>query len=332
MVTLKDISKHTGLSLTQVSRAINNHNDVSEASKKKVMEAVKELGYVPNLAAKKLATKVDNSIALIIVGFEKHNISANDMFIEIMSGVFNFATENEYEVVQYLYSEKLRNKKRYLQFCKERNVSGAILCGVKRNDPSVKELIKLDFPTVFIDIPYLTESVGSVVIDNEKYAYIATKTLIENGRKNIGFINGHEKAHVSIGRKSGYTKALKESGLTIDESKIKNGEYELEKAKQCAIELINENVDAIFCASDIMALGVLNACKDLNKCVPNDVSIFGFDGITLLDYITPSISTIKQDSYDKGYKACKLLINYLKKEEPMDIVESECSVLIREST
>lgn len=331
MVTLKDIAKHTGLSVTQVSRAINNHSDVSEATKKKVMKTVDELGYVPNLAAKRLASKNVNSIALIVVGFEKQSTS-NEMLIGIMSGVFNCTTENNTEIVLYLYSEKLMKQKSYLQFCRERGVSGAILCGMKRDDPNLKELIKSDLPMVVIDIPYLTENIGSVVIDNEKYAYLATKSLIEGNREKIGFINGNESAYVSVERKIGYISALKESNIKVDESIIKNGEFSIEIAKICAVELIKDGVDSIFCASDLMAIGAVEAAKDLGVSVPDEVSIFGFDGITLVDYITPRISTIKQNSYDKGYKASDLLIDYLNNKIPMRVVKSECEVCIQQSS
>lgn len=331
MVTLKDISKHTGLSVTQVSRAINNHNDVSEATKKKVMKAVDELGYVPNLAAKKLASKNEKSIALIVVGFEKQH-STNDMLIGIMSGVFNCTSENDTETVLYLYSEKFLKQKSYLQFCRERGVSGAILCGIKRDDPNLKELIKSDLPMVVIDIPYLTENIGSVVIDNEKYSYLATKSLIEGNRKKIGLINGSESAYVSIERKAGYLEALKDFGVEIDESLIKDGEFSRDKAKECARELVSKNVDAIFCSSDLMAIGAIESIKELGKNIPEDIAIFGFDGIALVDYITPNISTIRQNSYDKGYKASDLLIQHLKNKTPMRVVKSDCEVCIQQSS
>lgn len=331
MVKLKDIAKHTGFSVTQVSRAINNHSDVSEETKKIIMKAVDELGYVPNLAAKKLASKIDNTIALIIVGFEKQ-YSSNDMLIGIMSGVFNCATEYNHEVMLYLYSENIKNKKSYLQFCKERGVRGAILCGMKREDPNLKELIKSDFPIVAIDIPYLTENIGSVVVDNEKYSYLAVKSLIDNGCKKIGMINGSETAHVSIERKAGYIDALKENGIEIDESIIKDGEFSTDKSKECADEIIKQGVDAIFCASDLMAMGAIKSAREQNINVPKDLAIFGFDGISIVDYTTPTISTIKQNSYDKGYKASQLLIDYLENKMPMRVVKSICEVCVQESS
>ena len=331
MVKLKDIAKHTGFSLTQVSRAINNHGDVSEETKKIIMKAVEELGYVPNLAAKKLASKTDNSIALIVVGFEKQS-SSNDMLIDIMSGVFNSATENELEVVLYLYSENMRKKKSYLQFCRERGVSGAILCGIKRDDEYLKELMQSDFPMVLIDIPYLTQNVGSVVVDNEKYSYLAVKRLIESGRKKIGLINGNEGAYVSMERKSGYIDALKEHGIEIDEDIIENGDFSLDISKGCANNLINKGVDAIFCASDLMAMGAIQAAKEIDVNIPDELSIFGFDGIQMVNYITPTLSTVKQNSYDKGYKASGLLTDYLNKNIPMRILKSECELYEQEST
>ncbi len=331
MVKLKDIAKHTGFSVTQVSRAINNHSDVSEETKKIIMKAVDELGYVPNLAAKKLASKSDNTIALIIVGFEKQ-YSSNDMLTGIMSGVFNCATEHNHEVMLYLYSENIKNKKSYLQFCKERGVSGAVLCGMKRDDKNLKELIKSDFPIVVIDIPYLTENIGSVVVDNEKYSYLAVKSLIDNGYKKIGMINGSESAHVSIERKMGYINALNDNNMEVDEFIIKDGEFSTEKAKECADEIIKKGVDAIFCASDLMAMGVLKSAKEQDINVPEELAIFGFDGINIVDYTTPTISTIKQNSYDKGYKASQLLIDYLEKKIPMRVVKSECEVCVQESS
>ncbi|WP_242824072.1 substrate-binding domain-containing protein [[Clostridium] dakarense] len=227
---------------------------------------------------------------------------------------------------------KYDEEKSYLQFCRERGVSGAILCGIKRDDPNLKELMKSDFPMVLIDIPYLTDNVGSVVVDNEKYSYLAVKSLIESGRKKIGLINGNEGAYVSMERKSGYICALNDFKFDIDESIIKNGDFSADIAKDCAIELINKGVDAIFCASDLMAMGAVAAAKENNINIPKELSIFGFDGINMVDYITPTLSTVKQNSYDKGYKASGLLIDYLNKNIPMRILKSECEIYEQEST
>lgn len=331
MITIRDIAKLAGVSITQVSRALNGHKDVSEETRQKVIRIAKENNYVPNLAAKKLATKNDNSICLIIVGFEKRDMN-NNMLMEIMGGVFNGATERDYEVVLYLYSEKLSNKKSYIDFCKERGVSGTIICGIKRDDEQFKELVKSDFPTVVVDIPYITEHVGSVVVDNEKYSYLAVKSLIDEGNTNIGFINGEEHASVSIERKQGYISALEDHDIKFDENLVGNGEFTRSIAFDVAEQLINKGVDAIFCASDLMAIGALDAAKKMNLKVPEDISIFGFDGIDIIRYTSPPISTVYQDSYDKGHKSANLLINHLEKKSPMKMVKSSCKMKIRESS
>lgn len=331
MITIRDIAKLAGVSITQVSRALNGHKDVSEETRQKVIKIAKENNYVPNLAAKKLATKNDNSICLIIVGFEKRDIN-NNMLMEMMGGVFNGATEKDYEVVLYLYSEKISNKKSYIEFCKERGVSGAIICGMKSDDLQFKELVKSDFPTVVVDVPYITENVGSVVIDNEKYSYLAVKSLIDEGRKKIGFINGHENASVSVERKQGYITALEDNGIEFDESLIGNGEFIRSIAFNVAQGLIENGVDAIFCASDLMAIGALDAAKSVGLKVPEDISIFGFDGIDIIRYTSPPISTIAQDSYDKGHKSVNLLIDHLDNKAPMKMVKSSCKIKIRESS
>lgn len=331
MITIRDIAKLAGVSITQVSRALNGHKDVSEETRQKVIKIAKENNYVPNLAAKRLATKNDNSICLIIVGFEKRDMN-NNMLMEMMGGVFNGATERDYEVVLYLYSEKITNKKSYIDFCKERGVGGTIICGIKRDDEQFKELVKSDFPTVVVDVPYITEHVGSVVIDNEKYSYLAVKSLIDEGNTKIGFINGEEYAAVSVERKQGYTAALEEHNIKVDENLVRNGEFTRSKAFQVAQDLIEKGVDAIFCASDLMAIGALDAAKKIGLKVPQDIGIFGFDGIDIIKYTSPPISTIAQDSYDKGHKAANLLIDHLEKKSHMRMIKSSCKIKIRESS
>ncbi|KAA0549027.1 LacI family transcriptional regulator [Bacillus sp. BGMRC 2118] len=333
MTTIKDISKAAGVSVTTVSRALNGYSDVSESTRQKVMRVAKELNYVPNTLARSLVMNKSQTIGLLVSGFTKSSIKDNFM-VEVMAGINDFAAETNYDLVLFSTDSTKQREKTYSQLCKERRVDGVIIQGIKIDDPYLLEVVESDIPCVLIDIPIESDTVGYVTTDNILGAKKAVHHLIELGHCNIAMVNGHDQAFVSKRRLEGYIESLKDSNLPICNDWIVNGKFNEEEAEQATEELLinNPEITAVFCASDLMALGVIKAARNLGKRVPEDLSVVGYDDIVLASYSTPSLTTIAQDKFRMGYEAGRLLVQMLEGDNHSHIVTLETNLKIRDSS
>lgn len=332
MVTIKDIAKKAGVSITTVSRALNNYYDVSPSTKKKIFDIADEMGYVPNRSAQNLVKKTNNTLAIILSGLEKEGGKDNIIY-RLLSGMYSYAESVNYEVVLYTTSSAHQRDKTYVQFCKEHNIGGAVLNGIKIDDPYFEELIESDFPCVLIDILAQGKNVSSISINNYKASIEATQHLIKNNHKNIAMINGRRQADVSSERYKGYAKALRNNDIPIKEEYIIYADYLEDKAYKETIRLLTEHpeITALFCASDMMALGAMKAVNKLQLRIPEDISIIGFDNIPLSEYMSPPLTTVDQDFYVMGEKAGEQLLKMIKKQDYEKNMILKHKLLVRKS-
>lgn len=331
--TIKDIAKTAGVSVTTVSRALNGYSDVSEKTRQRIMDIARELNYSPNTLARGLVMNVSKTIGLLVSGLNRES-EKDQIIFSILSGVNDSLSEKEYDLILFNTNTSKQREKTYSQLCRERRVDGVIIQGIKTDDPYLKEVVESDIPCVLIDIPVHSDNVGYVTTDNVSGARKAVEHLIGLGHKKIGMINGHGKAFVSQKRLEGYVEALKEHGLPVIPQWVCNGQFEEETAYEEARKLLIEHSDitAIFCASDIMALGALNAAKSLGIRVPEELSLIGYDDIILASYSNPALTTISQNFFQLGYQAAHLLVNMLEGKSEPQIVTMPTKLVIRGST
>lgn len=331
-ITLKDISKATGFSITTVSRALNGYSDVNEETRVKIFQVADELGYSPNILARSLVMKQSKTIGFIVSDIKRESIKDQFMF-EILCGVSDFLAKTEYEFVLLSTTTTKQKNKTYKQICAERQLDGAIIQGLKMNDPYLEEAVNSPTPCVLIDIPCEGEKNGFVTSNQYESAKNAVKYLIRVGHKNIAFINGAEYAHVSTVRKQAYEAAIKGNRIEFREELIVNGDFEEEKAKQEMIKLLlnHPDITAVFCASDVMALGALQAARELKIAVPEQLSIIGFDNILISQYVTPKLTTIGQYPYKMGVAAANMLIDIFEGKESERVIEVKNDLILRES-
>ncbi|PGS54225.1 LacI family DNA-binding transcriptional regulator [Bacillus sp. AFS041924] len=331
-ITLKDISKATGFSITTVSRALNGYSDVNEETRVKIFQVADELGYSPNILARSLVMKQSKTIGFIVSDIKRESIKDQFMF-EILCGVSDFLAKTEYEFVLLSTTTTKQKNKTYKQICAERQLDGVIIQGLKMNDPYLEEAVNSQTPCVLIDIPCDGEKNGFVTSNQYESAKNAVKYLIRVGHKNIAFINGTEYAHVSTVRKQAYEAAIKENRIEFREELIVNGDFEEEKAKQEMIKLLlnHPDITAVFCASDVMALGALHAARELKIAVPEQLSIIGFDNILISQYVTPKLTTIGQYPYKMGVAAANMLIDIFEGKESERVIEVKNDLILRES-
>ncbi|QOR64623.1 LacI family DNA-binding transcriptional regulator [Cytobacillus suaedae] len=333
MTTIKDIAKAAGVSVTTVSRALNGYSDVNEKTRQKIIEISKELKYSPNTLARSLVMNKSKTIGLLISGLNRGSIKDNFTF-EVLVGLNQYVGETDYDLVIFSTTSSKQREKTYSELCRERRVDGVIIQGIRTDDPYLREVVDSDIPCVLIDIPIQSDSVGYVTTDNVNGVKKGVQHLIDLGHRNIAMINGHEYAFVSRQRLEGYYQALEGAGIPINPKWVTNGDFEEKKAEEQALQLLSNypEITAVFCASDLMAMGVIKATKQLGKKVPDELSIVGYDDIILAEHITPALTTIAQDKVQMGYEAAKLLINMLENDNEPHTITLPTELKVRETT
>ena len=209
-VTIKDVAKHAGVSIGTVSRAINGYKDISPETKERIFKSIEELGYTPNVIARGLSSKTASNIGFIVSGLLDSNDNDN-LWYRMFKGIYRFASENNLEVSVYATDSKKQQKKSYAQFCRERNIAGAILSGITTTDAYFRELVDSDIPCVVIDVPIAVNKVGCVSIDNVKASREMIEYLIEHNHRKLLIIAGKPNAADTLERLSGIREGLAEN-------------------------------------------------------------------------------------------------------------------------
>lgn len=276
------------------------------------MQIVDELGYTPNMAARSLIVKKTKTIGLLLSSITRTSTQDNIAF-EILCGMNDRAGELNYDLVLFNTTTQKQKIKSYKSLCLERGVDGVIIMGIRLDDPYLQEIIDSSIPCVLIDIPLNGKSVGSVSTDNVNGSFNAVEYLINNGHRHIGMINGHSQAYVSNQRLEGYRRALDKHGILYREEYVADGSFTDTGGYESAIRILSKysEITAIFCSSDLMAIGAIQGIKNMGKSVPEHCSIIGFDNISISAYCSPPLTTVNQNKYAMGYKSAQILIDML---------------------
>jgi LacI family transcriptional regulator len=332
VVTIKDIAKKAKISVTTVSRALNDFDDVNAETKKKIKKIAKDMGYVPNRMARGLVKQDKRTLALVLSNLEKEGGKDNIVY-RIMAGMYKFADSVNFEIVIFTTTSAHQKETTYTQFCHGHDIGGAIMLGIQIDDPYFKEIINNDIPVVLVDIEGYGENVSSILIDNTEASREAVDYLINKNHRNIAMLTGRPSAEVSIPRQSGYEKALTNAKIEINQNYIRSGYFLESKAYSETKDLLQTNpeITAIFCASDMMACGAYRAIREMGKTIPNDISIIGFDDNPLAEHLAPSLTTIHQDFYNKGYEAAQVLYKMIKGEVGSTRIVQDYKLIIRDS-
>jgi len=304
MATIKDVAEKVGVSVTTVSRVLNNRGYLSEDLKRRVHEAMKELNYQPNELARSLFRKKTNIIGLIIPDI------SHPFFGEFAKHVEAYAYKNRYKVL--LCNSLLDNKKEkeYISMLKASQVDGIIM-GSHTLD--TEEFTTINLPLVTLD-RQLSESIPYVSADHFRGGELATKLLIRKGCRKIAHISGNLKLHLlAKTRYDGFMSTVTEANIphVVVETDLNGFKYD--EYERIVAELFRNHpdIDGVFASSDVIAAQVLKECRRIGRQVPQDVKVVGFDGIKLGEYIAPELSTIQQPIKDIAKTAVKLMIDQI---------------------
>jgi DNA-binding LacI/PurR family transcriptional regulator len=317
VVSIKDIAKDCGVSIATVSKALNNHNDVSERTKIAIGESAKRLGYHPNSQARSLKTHKTYNIGVLYVD-EAHSGLTHSFFSVVLNSFKAYAEKMGYDVT-FISKQVGKLSMTYYEHCKYRNVDGAVLICVDFNDPEVQELLDSDVPLVAID--YSKKKQGNAILsDNSDGVKAVVEYAYAKGHRKIAYIYG-DPSQVTDVRVNSFCGTVESLGLNPNADYIKQCKYHdpelTEKAVTELIEMENPPT-CIICPDDFAALGAYNAARAKGLTIPDDISIIGYDGITITQVIKPRLTTFKQNAYLIGKRAAVLLGRAILKEDIHD--------------
>ena len=332
-MNIRDIARLAGVGVSTVSRVINDHPDVKDETREKILKIIKESNYIPNNSARILKKNNTNNIGVLVKGL------FNPFFAEMINIIGNRINEAGYTMIlqqnDYATEDDVDN---LIAFVKEKRLQGIICLGgnfLNINDESFQFL---DIPVVLTSVNTLSKEskskFSSIGIDNVLAAKASIQYLIDKGHRNIGILLG-EKNDVGISglRLEGYKKALEENNIPYSEENVFIGDYDYSGAYRVTKEIINNRKDitAIFSISDIMAVGAAKSVIDQGLQVGEDISIMGFDGMDISKYYNPGITTVKQPKKNMANNSIDLLLALLAKKEDHKHIIFETKIIERES-
>lgn len=333
-MNIRDIAKISGVGVSTVSRVLNNHPDVKESTRERVLAVIRESNYVPNNSARILKQNNTKNIGVLVKGV------FNPFFSELINVIGSKINEKNYTMIlqqnDYVLEHEVEN---IISFVKEKRLQGIICLGGNFIDLDEDSFKNIDVPVVLTSVntvsPLGRDKYSTVGIDNLQASYSATEYLIKKGHTNIALMIGEENDFcVSWWRYKGYIRALREYDIEVNDDNLLIGDYDTKKAYEETLKFLKRRKDitAIFAISDFMAIGAARAVVDSGLVVGKDVSILGFDGMDISCYYNPGISTIKQPKKEMAEKSVEILFELLKGNGENKHILLDTELLERESS
>jgi LacI family transcriptional regulator len=310
-LTLEDIAELAGVSRSTVSRVMNGQPNVREDVRKRVMQVIHNTGYHPNVAARTLASQRTWTIGLILplsVSF----FFTDPYYPHLTKGIAQACNQFDYTLALFLVGSKIDEEKIFPRVSRRSLLDGVIVQSGHHGDQGIiGHLVDANMPLVVVGRPFRSDNVTYLDIDNVNAAYNAVIHLIRLGYQRIGTITGPVTSTVGIDRQEGYRKALLQRGRDLDEALIKQGDFTEAGGYYAMQQMLPARPDAVFAASDIMAIGAMRAVRDAGLRIPEDVAFVGFDDLPIATLSSTQLTTIRQPVVTFGAKAVEILIDLI---------------------
>lgn len=310
MVSMKDISVACGVSVATVSKALNDHKDIGEETKKRIKQIAKEMGYVPNSASKALKTRRTYNIGVLFIDEALSGLT-HDYFSYVLDSFKKTVEQQGYDVTFINCCKTRANKMSYLEHTRYRGFDGVVIACVDFYDPEVLELVRSSIPVVTID--HLFHNKMAIISDNVKGMRDLLTFVYQKGHRRIAYIHGTDSA-VTQSRLSSFYKTTQELGLDIPDEYIKAAAYrdtDATFAKTMELLDLPNPPTCILYPDDFSSYGGINAIKDRGMDIPQDISVVGYDGIRIGRHLEPQLTTLRQDTAQIGAKAAENLIQLI---------------------
>jgi len=330
--TIYDVAREAGVSISTVSKALNNSYTISGETTIHIKEIAERLNYRPNARAQTLARQMNKDVTLLTPSY--HNMAfINPHMVEAMIGA-----ENALSTKGYALKLQGCNRENVYDFASiiidSKNTDGLMIHGALVTRELAILITSREIPHIILGSPNFRNSLCWIDINNRYAGEIAANHLVETGRRKIAFIGGTDDDNVSKERFEGVKNKLKDQELVFDEEMILKGTSTAEDGSRMAGELINRGMpDSIVCANNVLAFGCMRFLQASNIRIPDDISIITFDDYPLAQLTIPMLTTVSIDVYDMGWQAAKLIIDKIKK--PQMLIQTYATMprlVIRGST
>ena len=332
-VTIKDVAKRVGRSITTVSRALNDYDDVSEETRRLVKQVAAEMGYVPSSIAQKLQKQQADTIGVILPTYGPR--FSDPFFSEFLAGIGNTAAKQGFDLLVSTRAPGDEEINAYLNKIRSRRVDGFIIVRTRRHDPRITLLQEQAFPFAAFGRTESDNTFPLVDEDSEQGMRLVVNHLIEQGHTRIACITAPDDLMFACYRRQGYIAALQAHNLSLEPSLVVAGDLTQRSGKQAAQQLLSLSrpPTAIAACNDLMAIGAISAAQEQGLTVGKDIAITGFDDIPWAENTHPSLTTVHQPIYRIGTMVCQMLIQLIRGEPlSQQQVILQPSLIVRQSS
>lgn len=330
MTNIKDVAKLSGVSVATVSKVVNGYPNVAPRTREKVLKVIKETKYFPNSVARGLVK--GRSMALGI--FLTPGMVSHPYFANVLAGMEEALKGYGYDLIYMAQVAWGDSEYSFVRHCMSRNVDGVVVFGFQRHDLNLDELIDEEIPTIFVDIDMNGRRAGYVCSDNQNSIEQAVDYLYDLGHRNIAFLAGFLDSFVGRMRHEGYLQALEKYNLPYREELIGMTDFTKNSGFSAMQKMLKQNdlPTAVVCSSDMSAIGAIDAIREAGYSVPDDFSVIGFDDIPLVEYLSPPLTTIRQNKELIGKQAIEQLIAIIENKDLIPpTIEIPTELMIRGS-
>lgn len=326
-INISDVAHAAGVSAQTVSRALNDKGEISAATRARVLDTVRRLGYRPNTLARGLVTHKTATLGLVVPDI------ANPFFSEVARGAEEAARGAGYSLLLCNTIEDPERELEALRTLEAQRVDGILLCSSRLSDEQLAAMLDRLPPAVLANRRPVGAEGRAVWVDDEYGAGLAVQHLVRTGHQRIGLLAGPPASRSGQSRSAGHRAALAEAGLPLDPALIVPCAPDLESGCEAAMRLLSAQpaVDALLCYNDLVAVGALQACAALGKRVPADVAVIGCDDIPLAGLVTPSLTTLRCDRRTLGCELVRLMLCALAEGNGCESVVLRPELIVRAS-
>jgi LacI family transcriptional regulator len=324
---MRDVARRAGVSKTTVSHVVNETRFVEEETKQRVLQAIAELGYYPNAAARSLTTKRTGTIGVVI------SDASNLFFGEVLLGIEDVLQPENYGLIVCNTDEILEREAHYLDLLLSQRVEGIIAAATSQRWAALAEAEVRHTPIVSVDRTFEGSEVPFAGVNNQHGAYLGAKHLIERGHRQIGIIAGFPRLSTMRERLAGFRQALEEHHLPLPEAWIVSSPLKAGREATYQILSLPERPTALFINNNQLSVGVLRAVKELGLRCPEDIALVGFDDHPWAVVSDPPLTVVRQPTRELGQSAARMLFDLIQGQPPAKTrVILECELVIRQSS
>lgn len=329
-ITMSTVAQHAKVSKSTVSHFLNGrYSHMSDETKKRVENSIKELDYRPNILARSLKRKSTTTIGVIVAN-SLHTFSA-----QVIRSIEDICNKTDFHLIVCNADNDSTKERKYIEMLRAKQVDGMIILPTGDNEDIYKDMVQSKYPVIFVDRSLPNVSIPSVMLNNEVASKLAVQHFIDMGYQRIGIItNEINTITPRIERIIGYTKTLESNGLKIEEDYIKA--LEIKNVQQGLEEMLAlENPpQAILAGNDLTLIEILKLLKSKGLQIPKDIAVIGIDDVVFAPFFEPALTIVEQPAFEIGKKAAELLMGKIQKNEEVDqakIYRLEPKLIIRNS-